>query len=101
MIVVNATLESTEEDIQALKAAIAVMEAKSRAEAGCYDYTFAVELNRPGVIRITEKWESMDALRAHFGEPHMAEFRAEMVKYPSIKASASFYEVKELPSPLA
>ena len=56
MIVVNAVIESTEENIAGMKTAIAVMEEKSRAESGCIDYTFAVELNRPSVLRITEKW---------------------------------------------
>jgi quinol monooxygenase YgiN len=56
VIVVNAVVESTEADIAALKSAIATMESKSRAEPGCLDYTFSVELNRPHVVRITEKW---------------------------------------------
>ena len=69
MIVVNAVIESTEENIAGMKTAIAVMEEKSRAESGCIDYTFAVELNRPSVLRITEKWVDQAALQAHFGEP--------------------------------
>ena len=39
MIVVNAVIESSEEDIRMLKTAIADMEAASRQEAGCFDYT--------------------------------------------------------------
>ena len=56
MIVVNATIEATEDTISAMQDAIAAMEQASRAEAGCYDYTFSVELNNPAVMRITEQW---------------------------------------------
>ncbi len=45
MIVVNAIIDTTAENIANMKEAIAVMEEKSRAEAGCHDYTFSIELN--------------------------------------------------------
>ena len=61
-----------------LKPAIAAMEAASRAEPGCEDYTFSVELNNSGVIRITERWRDMQALAEHFATPHMATFGAAM-----------------------
>lgn len=98
MIVVNAVVRASADTIAALKDAIATMEQKSRAEAGCLDYTFSVELNDPDVIRITEKWQSQDALMAHFQQPHMAEFRAAMAEHP-ITAEASFYEVTEIDFP--
>ena len=40
MIVVNAIIETTPENIEAMREAIAEMEVQSRAEAGCHDYTF-------------------------------------------------------------
>jgi quinol monooxygenase YgiN len=96
MIVVNAVIESTVDDIAALKEAIATMETASRAEDGCQDYTFSVELNNPGVIRITEKWNSVDDLKAHFGEPHMATFQAAMADNAPASLDVKFYEVKEI-----
>lgn len=99
MIVVNAVLESTAAGIEALKSAIATMEQESRAEPGCLDYTFSVELNRPHVIRITEKWASLEALTEHFRTPHMAAFREAMGRHPPTAATASFFEVKEIPPP--
>ncbi len=99
MIVVNAVIKATAETIAAMKDAIATMETASRAEAGCHDYTFSVELNNPNVLRITEKWESMDDLKAHFGMPHMADFQAAMAANPPEGVEAKFYEVKEVPPP--
>ena len=99
MIVVNAIIESTAENIAAMQSAIASMETASRAEAGCRDYTFSVELNNPDVLRITEKWDSMEALAAHFAMPHMADFQAAMAAHPPKNVTASFYEATEVTPP--
>ena len=54
------------------------------AEAGCIEYGPAVDLAtglsvqaapRDDVAVIIEKWESLDALKAHMHAPHMAEYR--------------------------
>ncbi len=99
MIVVNATIEASAETIAALKDAIATMEAASRAEDGCDDYTFAVELNNPTVMRITERWASEDALRAHFATPHMAAFGEAMAAHPPGNTTVHCYETNEIPLP--
>ena len=96
MIVVNAIIKSDPDNIDAMRQAIATMETASRAEEGCHDYTFSVELNDASVLRITEKWESMDALGAHFAMPHMADFRAAMAANPPQSVEAKFYEVTEV-----
>ena len=96
MIVVNAVIQSTQEDINAMQSAIKTREEASRAEAGCEDYTFSVELSDPTVIRITEKWQSLEALQAHFGLPHMAEFQSAMGANPPKSLDVKFYEVTEI-----
>lgn len=54
------------------------------AEAGCLEYVPTTDLaadlpvpvaSRPNVVTIVEKWQSLDALRAHFAAPHMADYR--------------------------
>ncbi len=99
MIVVNAEIEATEETIEAMREAIAVMEEKSRAESGCHDYTFSIEMNNPCKIRITEKWNSMADLDAHFKEPHMADFQQAMGANPPKSVVANFYEATEIAGP--
>ncbi len=96
MIVVNGIVKSTQEDIVALQGAISAMEAASRDEDGCLDYTFSVELGDPAVIRITEKWKTLEDLKAHFNTPHMAEFQAAMGSRPPAAMDVSFYEVNEI-----
>ncbi len=55
-----------------------------RAEAGCLEYGPAVDTAsglaaqvplREQVVVILEKWESLDALKAHLAAPHMAAYR--------------------------
>lgn len=99
MIVVNAVILATEETVEAMKDAIRVMEIKSRAEDGCHDYTFSVELSNPEVLRVTEKWEDMGALEAHFNTPHMVDFQQIMAENPPRSVDANFYEVTEVPAP--
>ena len=99
MIVVNAEIESTEADIETMKSAIILMEAASRAEAGCHDYTFSIELGDLKKLRVTERWESMEALVAHLATPHMAEFQAVMGAHPPKNISANFYEASIVSPP--
>lgn len=96
MIIVNATVEADVATIEKMKTAMAAMEAASRAEEGCEDYTFSVELNDPTRLRITERWTSREALSAHFKMPHMATFQAAMAQSPPKGLKAHFYEAKEV-----
>lgn len=96
MIVVTAKVTSTQEDIVALQGAIATMEKASREEDGCIDYTFSIELNDSAVIRINEKWETVEALQAHFDTPHMAEFQAVMGAHPPKAMEVQAYDGTEI-----
>lgn len=99
MIVINARIAVDAAGIEQLKEAIRVMETASRAEPGCRDYTFSVELNDPGTLRITELWDDMAALAAHFATPHMAEFSKALQAHPPKSLEVHCYEAKEVPLP--
>jgi len=56
-----------------------------RAEAGCIEYGVAVDADTglpfqkkwgEDVVLVIEKWDSVDALKAHGAAPHMREFGA-------------------------
>ena len=56
-----------------------------RAEQGCLEYGAAVDAENalpfqtrwgPETFVVVEKWESMDALKAHAAAPHMAAYGA-------------------------
>ena len=48
----------------------AVIEA-TLAEPGCRAYSYAEDVAEPGLFRVTELWDSREALAAHFEAPHM------------------------------
>ena len=99
MIVINARVTVRDGQLGRMKQAIAEMERASRAEKGCFDYVFATELNDPRVVRIVERWEGPEALRAHFASPHMAAFQAAMQKDPPAGMELKVYEAREIPLP--
>ncbi len=56
-----------------------------RAERGCIEYGPAIDAENAGAIQtpigpdsfiVIEKWESLDALRAHGAAPHMQDYAA-------------------------
>lgn len=99
MIVVTARIPAGADTIRALTPAIATMEQASRAEAGCVDYTFSTELSDPNALRIVERWETLEALQAHFTMPHMAEFQLAMAQHELTGVEVSFFDATEIPYP--
>lgn len=63
-------------DFERLRGAAEAQIAASRAEPGCIDYTYAIDFSDPKLMRVLERWESWDALEAHFRMPHMDTWRA-------------------------
>lgn len=55
--------------------ALETMITASRAEEGCVDYTYAIDILDPHRLMIVEKWVDADALAFHFATPHMAAFQ--------------------------
>lgn len=55
---------------------LAVM-AATRAEDGCIEYNYAEDLDDPGLIRVSEVWETRQQLAAHLKTAHMARWAEE------------------------
>jgi quinol monooxygenase YgiN len=49
----------------------------SRAEPGCIDYAYAEDVLEPGLIRVSEAWETREALAEHFEALHMKQWQRE------------------------
>jgi quinol monooxygenase YgiN len=69
----------------------------SRAEAGCLDYAYSVDVLDPGLIRVAERWESRDALAAHFKTAHMATWRSFFPQLGITDRSLRLYEAEPEP----
>ena len=66
--------------IKSREAARAMMERvvlATRAEAGCIAYGYAEDVLDPGLYRVSELWESREALAVHFDAPHMKDWQRE------------------------
>ena len=84
MIHVIAAITTTPEGRPELIAAFAKLIPQVRAEQGCIEYSTAVDVatglptqspQRDDVLVVVEKWESLEALKAHLDAPHMISFR--------------------------
>lgn len=56
-----------------------VMEA-TRAEDGCIEYNYGEDVLDPGLIRVSELWQSREQLSAHMQTEHMATWQRERAK---------------------
>ena len=76
MIVIEGTVRMLPENIDKARPAMERMIQASRAETGCIDYAYSIDLMDPGLVRITERWETREALAAHSKTAHMTEWRS-------------------------
>ena len=79
--------------------AMAKVIAASLAEPGCRDYAYAEDVGEPGLFRVYEEWDSLEALRAHFAMAHMTEWQAVRETLGFHDREVVAYEVGE-PTPL-
>ena len=75
-------------------AATAQIEA-SRAEGGCIDYTYAIDVLDPQIMRVLERWDSWEALEAHFKMSHMGPWRAALKDVKFLERTLRAHEVRE------
>lgn len=76
-----------------VKEAVRKMEQASRAEPGCAGYAFSVDVSDPSIVRVTERWKTMEDLGAHMRMPHMAEFQQAVVMLQPKSLTINAYEV--------
>ena len=82
MLLILGTVRLPAENIGAARQAMEAMIRASRAEDGCLDYAYAVDLLDPGLVRVTEAWRDQEALDAHFASDHLKAWRA---TWPSLR----------------
>ncbi len=82
-------------DFETVRAAAEAQIAASRAEGGCIDYTYALDVLDPQIMRVLERWQSWDALEAHFKQPHMDDWRKALADVTFLERSLRAHEVSE------
>ena len=79
---------------QAREAMARVVEV-TRAEDGCLAYSNAEDTLEPGLIRVTELWDSRAQLTAHFEAPHMKRWVEERAALGLTDRQIAAYELGE------
>ena len=74
MLIVAGTIKIDPAKRAAMEAAFDKMREATLKEPGCLGYQAYLDRSEPGTLLIFEKWQSEEALNAHFVTPHMAEF---------------------------
>ena len=92
MLIVAGTVKTEPGDLAKVKDAAIAMMAATRTEDGCIEYEFSEVIGEPGTMRIFEKWESWDHLRAHFEVAHMDVWREAMKAVTVVERSISVYD---------
>lgn len=92
-LVVAGTFRVPPENLETFRPHMDAMMARSRAEDGCLAYSYAQDLQEPGLIRVFEVWRDRAALDAHGAAPHLAEWRAAWPPFGVSGRRLTLYEV--------
>lgn len=76
MLLITGTFRIRPEKFLEARPVMEAMILASRAEDGCVDYSYAVDLLDNGLVHVAEAWRDQKALDAHFASDHIARWRA-------------------------
>lgn len=94
MIVIEGTIRFSEGGLDIARPAMETMIHATRAEDGCHEYSFSVDLLDPTRIWVNERWETRAALEAHARSAHMAEWRDTAIEIGVTERSLRLYEAE-------
>jgi quinol monooxygenase YgiN len=92
-VIVAGTVRVPAENVARFRPHMDAMLAASRAEDGCLAYSYAVDVQDPGLIRVFEAWADQAALEAHFRTRHLAAWRAVWPEFGVTDRQLTLYEV--------
>lgn len=95
MILVIGTVRIAEGGFEKARDAMEKNILATRSENGCIRYAYARDVLDPQIMHVSEAWESMDALKAHFTTPHMAEWREAIAGVGASERNLRIYETDE------
>ena len=75
MIIVAGTVRIDPSKREATREAMDKVIKASRAEAGCIEYSYAIDVLDPHVVHVFEVWRDKEALQLHFKMPHLSDWR--------------------------
>jgi quinol monooxygenase YgiN len=81
--------------IEKLKSEMLKMVSATRAEDGCINYDFCVDITDPAKLIVFERWRDQKALDGHINSKHMAEWRKAGAAAGPAERNLSLWEVSE------
>lgn len=93
MVVLFAEVKLKPEALDQAVANCTAMLEPSRAENGCFSYTFYTETGAEPTITFFEEWESREILNAHFETEHFINFQKVMADCFASAPKITIYEV--------
>lgn len=93
MIIVAGTVRVNPAKLDEARGIMERMIAASRAEDGCIDYSYSVDVLDPGLVRVWEVWRDRETLQRHFQMPHLAEWRAAWPTFGITDRKLAIYDV--------
>ena len=76
MLVITGTFRLPPDKLDAARPVMAAMIEASRAEPGCFHYSYGEDVLDPGLIHVAEHWTTREALAAHGESAHIKAWRA-------------------------
>ncbi len=92
-LIIAGTVRVPPERFADLKPHMLAMLSASRAEDGCYEYSYGEDVAKPGLIRVFEAWRDQAALDAHVKTTHMAAWRATWPSFGVFDRKLFAYEI--------
>lgn len=92
-LIVAGTVRVPPENLSAFRPHMETMLARTRAEDGCLAYSYAVDVEDPGLVRVFEVWRDRAALDAHLAAPHLADWRAAWPAHGVSERRLKLYDV--------
>ncbi|WP_309605447.1 putative quinol monooxygenase [Phenylobacterium sp.] len=92
-LIIAGTVRVPPENLETFRPHMQAMLAASRAEDGCQDYSYAVDVADPGLVRVFEAWRDQAALDAHFRTSHMAAWRDQWPSFGVSDRQLFAYEI--------
>ena len=95
ILIVAGTVRIPPQNLEAFRGHISEMLAASRAESGCVEYSYAIDVEDPGLVRVFEVWRDRADLAAHFRSDHMARWREAWPSFGVSDRRLTTYEVAD------
>lgn len=95
MIIVSGKVKTAPGALEKVRKDMETVITATRAEKGCIDYSYGIDVIDPDTFIILEYWEDWAALEAHFTQPHMAVWMASLGKTDILERDVKAFSTDE------